>query len=369
MDQPNRNAGLKPNPAPPLTPATARQLERAANDNNPARPAATDLYPITPFANGMRVPRMRGKLSNSVTKSVMSYSRLYALIRQGFGQGRNDDYKPWIRVTKGNSSPDSNLHVSQVATQKRGLHLLAGTEFNSAHLAAWLGSLETREQFPLWPHSAPHPLAGLHPERDKTLENTRGLLAIAAEAGIDHGTYVGTDIPYVATTDLLLRIGEPPHDRLVFWSVKPLEKMLKGRASLRVLERLELERRYAISVGAIHRVINGTEMNESLIENLDWMMPLYSEFAGLLSPKNLQNFAAAFAEPAKQREPLQNCIAHARSDLKLSEKAGFDLFRGTTWLGMTDIDLSKPVLMTRPPTQGGAAQKELLREQLLGEAK
>lgn len=369
MDQPNRNAGLETNPAPPLTPATVRQLERAANDNSPARPAATDLYPITPFANGMRVPRMKGKLSNSVTKSVMSYARLYALIRQGFGQGRNDAYKPWIRVTKGNSSPHSNLHVSHVATQKRSLHLLAGTEFRYAELAAWLGSLETREQFPLWPHSAPHPLAGLHPERDRTLANTRGLLAIADDAGIDHGNFVGTDIPYVATTDLVLRIGEPPHDRLVFWSVKPLEKMLQGSASQRVLERLELERRYANSVCATHRVINGTEMNESLIENLDWLMPLHSEFADLLTPENLQTFAAAFAVPAKQRKPLQDCIAHARCELKMSEKAGFALFRGTAWSGLTDIDLSKPILMTRPPTQGGAAQKESMRQKLLGETK
>lgn len=359
MDQPISAAGIAAASTPPVT------LEAALCANQ----AMTDSCPISPFANEMRIPRMKGKLSNSVTKSVMTLPRLQALIRQGFGQGRNDDYKPWIRVSKRNSSPHSNLYVSQTATQKRGLHLLAGTEYRAAQLAAWLGSIETREQFPLWPHSAPHPLAGLHPERDRTLAHTRGLLAIAADAGIKHGNFVGTDIPYVATTDLVIRLGMPPNDRLVFWSVKPLAKMVRGPASDRVLERLELERRYAISVDATHRVINGTEMNEDLVANLDWLSPLYSEFSGQLSPENLQAFAEAFSEPAKQRKPLKRCIANATSALKLSEKAGFALFRGATWSGLTDIDMAKPILMTRPPTQGGSARKEAMRQELLGDTK
>lgn len=353
----------------PTTPASGRRPNAAANDIRTTAAATPVLPPISPFANALRIPRMSGKLSNSTTKSVMTHARLYALIHQGFGQGRNDSYKPWIRVTRRNSSPKSNLHVCQSARQKRAMHLLAGTEFHAGHLAAWLGSLETREQLPLWPHSAPHPLGGLHVERDRTLENTRGMLDIANEAGIDHGNFFGTRIPYVATTDLVLRIGTPPDDRLVFWSVKPLRLILRGPRSARIRERLELERRYALSVGSVHRVICGPEMTSSLCANLDWLMPLYSEFSQSLHPERLQAFAAAFSHPALQRAPLEDCIAHARGVLGLEKENADALFRCATWVGLTDIDLTKPILMTRPPTQGGCAVKASMAHVLLGGAK
>jgi len=353
----------------PHQPTAVTPTTTAGKVDSPRTAVATALHAISPFANAIRVPRMKGKLSNSITKAVMTYPRLHALIQQGFGQGRGDGYKPWIRVTKRNSSPHSNLYVLRIATQLRGLHLLAGTEFRAAHLAAWLGSLEIREQFPLWPHSAPHPLAGLHPERDEKLPSTRGLLAIADEAGIAHGEYVGTDIPYVATTDLVLRIGQPPVDRLVFWSIKPLEMMIQGPRSRRVLERLEMERRYALSVGAAHRVINGTEMNKHLIENLDWLMPLRSEFSGLLHPETLQAFTAEYAVPAKTGEKLKVCIEHATRALKLNDKQGFSLFRGATWLGLTDIDLTRPIIMSRQPTKGGSEHLRSMQQALLGATK
>jgi hypothetical protein len=42
-------------------------------------------------------------------------------------------------------------------------------------------------------------------------------------------------------------------------------------------------------------------------------------------------------------------------------------FRAAAWLGLIDIDLTEPVLMSRPMTTGGAAKKRALQVQLLGE--
>ena len=342
---------------------------QSESTNPPVKGAVVDcrLPTLSPLAV-TTVGKWRSKLSNSVTRRVMTLDRLYALIAQGFGQGRDEAYKPWIRVTRSLSSPKSNVFVAQVPIHERGLHLLAGTEYNAGQLASWLGALEVREQFPLWPSPSRSPLWGLHPERDRTLVPAPGLLEIAADAGIDHGTYVGGNIPFVATTDLVLRIGVPPNDKLVFWSVKPLEKIVRGKSAARIRERLELERRYAVAVGAHHGVIDGTEMTRSLVENLDWFRPLRSELLAFRKTQCIEDFAAAFEGLAVDGDPLRVCIDAAGEQCSIPPNRVQAFFRAATWLGLTDVDLGVSVLMTKPPTRGGGARKLQLRKALLGDA-
>lgn len=347
------------------------------------QPAAPSLFRLAPSVGsdvlGLCAPcisplairsgvKWRSKLTNSVTRTVMTLDRLYGLIAQGFGQGRNDDYKSWIRVTRSLSSPKSNILVVHLPIHARGLNLLAGTEYNAGDLAAWLGALEIREQLPLWPSEALSPLHGLHAERDLLLPLAPGLVEIAKDAGIDHGTYVGGDIPYVATTDLVLRIGRPPHDRLVFWSVKPLEKIVVGESAARVRERLELERRYAIAVNACHQVIDGTEMTSSLIANLGWLMPTRSSLNEFASSNYLEDYAGAFESNAASGDPLGACIDSAGRQCSIEPERVQAIFRTAAWLGRIDVDLGVPILMSKPPTRGGKQRKLRMQNELLGGA-
>jgi hypothetical protein len=313
--------------------------------------------------------RRGAPLTNSISRAPMTRARLQSLILQGFGQSRGDDYIPWIRVTRGNAPRMSNHFVAVVSTQATPPHLLSDLEYCAARVASWLGADEIRAQFPLFPWAGhPHPMAGLDAKVDAALPATRGLLEIAQEAGIKHGTYIGSSgLPYVATTDLLITAGAPKAKRLVFWSVKPAEVMAEAKPGSRVLQRIRLEELYAQSVGGKHVVYDGTHVSVRLISNLEWLEPPRQERTDAFQTQARIAFVEQFNERG-DREPLGQRIESAAEQAGMSTPDGQRHFRAAAWLGQLDIDLAQPVLMSRPTTCGGQTKKHALRIELLGEA-
>lgn len=307
-------------------------------------------------------------LTNSICQATMTLSRLQSLILQGFGQGRRDDYIPWIRVTRGNAPRMSNHFVASVSMQRRPLHLLSGLEYGAARVASWLGVEEIREQFPLFPWEGhPNPLAGLDVRADATLPRTRGLLEIAHEAGIKHGKYVGAPhLPYVATTDLLLTRRTRQARRLIFWSVKPAKVLAAAKPGSRVLQRIRLEQLYAKSVGGKHLVYDGSQVDDRLLANLDWLEPPRQERTDALQILARGAFVQQFNE-RDEPQPLSQRIERAAQQAGMSTPDGQRHFRAAAWLGQIDIDLTEPVLMSRPMTRGGLVKKRALQRDLLGE--
>ena len=317
------------------------------------------------LADGKRGAR----LTNSVGRAKMTRNRLQALILQGFGQGRGNGYMPWICVTRGNSPRCSNHFVAVTSIQEKPLHLMSGLEYGATRVATWLGAKEVRTQFPIWPWSGhPHPMSGLNPVDDQKLPETIGLLEIAYEAGIKHGCYVGApDQPYVATTDLVLTINAPTGSRLVFWTCKPASILTcAGPRQNRIAERIELERRYAKAVGATHVVYDGTHVSTKLVANLDWLEPPRQERtdANLCAVRKL--FSDAY-NISKATGTIEQRIEQAAVSIGIGVSSAQCHFRAAAWLGQIEIDLSQPVLMSRPMKVGGNALKRALRIALLGE--
>lgn len=302
-----------------------------------------------------------------VDPRVMTPSKLTSQIRRGLGLGREAKYLPWIRVRRRLTSKVANLFVvPSVLYETRGLHLLSGLEHNAALLAQWLGATELREQFPMWPEPHEHPLSGTHAERDEMLDPMPGLLDIAREVGIKHGNYPKTKIPFVATSDIVLRLGQPPNDRLVFWACKPLGVMLDPERR-RTLERLELEQRYALAAGARSFVIDDSLFARSdLAVNLQWLTPLNSELRVPDVHTRLQNFAGHLEELIRFC-PLRDAIDSAGRKSGLDGHATDAYFRLAAWSGQVDIDISKPILMTRLAPLGGHGLRRRLSRQLLGD--
>lgn len=310
--------------------------------------------------------RRKPQLSNSLSRRPMTLVRLRQLLRDGFGAGRDEAYRPWIRVTRSTSSPISHTLVAATPIHARGIHLLSKLESTAANVACWLGATEIREQFPLFPWEGLHPMSGLDEARDRFLGNAPALLDIAHEAGIPIGHYVGTNLPFVATTDLVLRVGTFPHDRLVFWSCKPLAAINHDKTGHRVLERLELERRYAVGVGARHVVFTDQQITAHLRKNLLWFKPPRS-YLLTRSPEARHPFTSAF-NALDLAMPLATRIkeAAARSRAPLAE-AQAD-FRAAAWLGEIDIDLTQQVAMTYPARRDLTGARARLRATLLGDA-
>lgn len=295
----------------------------------------------------------------------MERSRLSELINDGYGQGRNDGYCPWIRIRRRLISKVSNLVVLPTPLYAwRSLHLLSGYEDRAANLALWLGAMEVREQFPAWPDPHEHPLTGLCPDRDRLLPFAPGLREIARACGIDHGVYPSTKIPFVATVDLALRLGKPPHDRLVLWSCKPLELMLE-KGGERRLERLELERRYALAIGALNVVIDGSEAPRKFFARLDWFRPLHDEMLVFSGSAILEEFVAHFLHVCGSM-PLNQAVRATGKRFHLTADLAHRLFRLASWIGHIDLDFMRPISMSRPIKRDGGATRKRMRMELLG---
>lgn len=298
----------------------------------------------------------------------MTEERIVALIEQNFGQGRNEGYKAWIRVTRRLSSPVSNLLSVNVPIHKRQLNALAfSTEYIAMLVASWLGACEIRDQMPMWPWPFIHPAAGLNREIDQSLPDPPGLIEIAKKGGIDHGRYVGTNVPYVATVDLMLRMSpcqsEANKQKLVMWSCKP-EGKISSTDEFRMHERLKLAELYAEAVGAFSCTFSETTVSKTLAANLEWMTPLRSELQKIYADGGIYDFGGLLRQFSAQ-ETLGRAIANAAKHMRLRNEDGHAYFRACAWLGLIDLDFREPVLMSRK-MRTDVSYKESLREALTG---
>lgn len=315
----------------------------------------------------MEGARLGAPLTNSVSKAPQSKERIQALILQGFGQGRGEAYRPWIRVTRGNSPRMSNHLIAKLSFSADELHFLSRAEYNAAIVASWLGAREIRTQFPLFPWRAhPHPLSGLDPKLDQQLQPAIGLLQIARNAGIPHGKFVGTsDLPYIATCDLVCRFGPAHNQQLEFWSVKPRSILDDPKLGRRARERIELERLYAEAIGGRHVLVDGELFGRELLSNLDWLEPLRFERTSREEEAHRQKFADHF-DKTGQSHSLQERIEQTSTELQWPVSTGQRLFRSAAWLGMIDIDLFEPIQMSRPLRTGGRDRRRIFALKLRG---
>ncbi len=301
------------------------------------------------------------------TKRAKSYSQrkleqVERSIRAGHGQGRGDLYKPWIHIRRGHSSPVSNQVYTSVSIQSRNHHFLSKLEASAAVQLAYLGATELRECLPMWPYEHLHPNADLDAPSHTALQLVPGLMDIAREAGIEHGCFVGTNVPYVGTIDLMFAF--PAGDRPVYLGVscKPRDIL---DASTRAQERVELHRLYCNVVGARHFIEDATAFKSELLRNLYWLRPLTSEVREHRNTARLHDFAERFNELALHM-PLSAAAVEVGAACGMGADEAYRFMRIGIWLHLIDIDLTEPVRMTRSVTRGSAKVLNMLRARYLG---
>jgi hypothetical protein len=297
---------------------------------------------------------------------AMTLAKLAHAIALGGGTGRHGSYKSWIRIRRKLSSPVSNLHALRVPQFTRALNLLSGLEHSTANVLLWLGCKEIREQYPLWPFPHHHPLLGTDREIDRQRRPLPGLLAISSKAGIDHGVYPGTKIPFVASIDFAVTIGEWHSERLVLYSCKPYDLLQNAPNRHRMLERIDMERLYAKEAQASHVLIDGRLFSEVLRSQLDWLRPLQEELDFKIEKNSLQRYAEALMRVGDDRS-LNDAKTYAAKQAAVhDQELGDAYFRASAWLGLIDIDLHKEIRSWLPLQRDHANSKQQLREQLLG---
>ena len=171
-------------------------------------------------------------------------------LKQGFGQGRGKDYKPWLVV----QSFSSLGHASRVPGWKTGRehHLMSNHELDFFFMLEWSSRVaDIREQYPLLP-----------------VEET---VAIASALGIRHPTNAKTKRPIALTTDFLITARGEPRDVDEARTIKPASEL----QSLRTLEKLEIERRYWCARNAGWAVATDADIPQTVVRNLRWLHPYF----------------------------------------------------------------------------------------------
>jgi hypothetical protein len=287
--------------------------------------------------------------------SKRKLSHIQRAIRAGAGQGLGEHYTPWIRITRRFSSPVSKMIVASVSIHRRSHHFLSKLENDTALQMAYLGASELRECLPMWPTPHAHPL----PNHDGDVP---GLLELAEQAGIDHGIYVGTTVPYVGSLDLLTCIRVGRRHQYLGVSCKPTEIYER---SDRARERVALDAQYCQAIGARHHREGGDGFNARLVTQLHDYRPLHSELGAYGGTARLADFSSHFNELALNI-PVAAAIDVAGAKVSATHAEASALWRVGIWTHLVDIDLRRRVSMLKPVKPGVADVLRSLAVSFLG---
>lgn len=279
-------------------------------------------------------------------------------IKQGRGQGRDEAYRPWMPITRRFSSPVSHMVFAALSVHQRNHHFLSKLEHHTGLQLAYLGAREIRECLPLWPTEHANPI------KDDQFDTCRGLLDIAAQNGIEHGTFVGTDVPYVASIDIMGRLTWNGRTHHIGVSCKPDQIM---QESPRARERVNLDRLYCQEVGAHHIHEGGSTFNPTLLKNIESYRPTLSELRALAGNSKLSDFCGHFNQ-APIDWPLHLSITESGASVGVGGPSAAQLWRVGVWTHQIDIDLSQRVAMLKPVRRGAMAVLASLAQHFLGEA-
>lgn len=205
--------------------------------------------------------------------------------KEGRGQGRGASYKPWLTIrdvaSHGRSHRIAGIKTSRVH------HFLSDIERDVFYLFDWADAVtDIREQYPL--------------DRERSRR-------ISADLDIKHPRDAATEI--VMTTDFLVDISLEGKLRQLARAVKPVSELEKPR----VIEKLEIERRYWVQQGVDWGIITERDIPEAMVTNIAWLHPyitldqLTAPYDGYYQEKALLLLRALPSHPATTLR--QFCLA------------------------------------------------------------
>lgn len=241
--------------------------------------------------------------------------------KEGRGKGRGADYKPWLTVQDVPSL--GRTHRLRGLKTGRQHHLLSDIEWRFFLLFDWADDVEDiREQFPL----------------DRAVTKR-----IAGEMGVRHPTDPTTKVPVVMTTDLVVDAVRDGRLVTLARTVKPAAELAKPR----ILEKLEIERRYWAERGIDWGILTEKEVPLALATAIFWVHS-YGYLDNLSQP-----YAGYYEEKAALiRRELPNWPNHislgrfcSEMDNRLNLETGVALFLVRNLLATKDIrcDMTQPL--------------------------
>jgi hypothetical protein len=299
---------------------------------------------------------------------AMTWEKLRRMIDEGYGQGHGELYRPFLQIRRKNSSPKGNQSVGPLPGCVRAFHALTRVERQFGILCRWLGALDVREQLPAWPFPHPHPLAGAIGASRFEHVHAPGLVQIAAEAGIEHGVFPGTDVPYVATLDVVLTVATANAPRMVVISCKAGTDLAATPLTSRMIERLELERRYCDAISARYHVAHELALSKDLLSNLEVCGASLSQESRICTAAGFEAFKDTLNELLAHTS-IRDAVGLATTRSRFDRSLAWPALHLLAWHLAIDIDMSYPKVTSQQAKLGGRQLRDTLHHRLLsGEA-
>jgi hypothetical protein len=246
-------------------------------------------------------------------------------VAEGRGIGRGSAYRPWLRVQDVPSCGNASRILSPITGREH--HLMSDLE-RSWFLVVHANdrTRDCREQYPLLP-----------------LEET---LSLARAIGVDHPADPRTRQPIVMTTDFVITVREGLREFDLARAIKPASQL----SSPRVLEKLEIERRFWLSRGIDWATLTDEGLPRTLLENMRWLFPCIDvpRFADF-EPAEVDRIRAAM-EPAvlKGDLPLRDVTSTCDAALGLEPGTALLLARYFIASRQWGADLNRLIDVRQP---------------------
>lgn len=254
-------------------------------------------------------------------------------VKEGYGQGEGSSYKPWLRVQDVSSLGRSRKTPG--IKSGRLHHTLSDLEYHYLLLLEFSDEvIDIREQFPLLATTT---------ARD-----------IAAEMGIRYPMYVGTQVPFVLTSDFCVTLQNPDGRRsLAIRTCKYESELADPKKGPRAIEKLELERAIWVTQGVTDwKVVTDRLIAPVLKDNLSWLHKSAWGVDIVVSEEQQMRFVEAAVQTADGERILSSVVRSISSAVGIPYRQGSALFKYSVWnkLLLTDLSATRLDLTLPCPT-------------------
>ena len=257
--------------------------------------------------------------------------RIDRRVKSGVGQGFRESYVPWIKIWSFASRGAS--HIVPGVKVHRAHHLLSTGEYDYHTILEHDQSvIDIREQYPLL----------------KQAETQ----AIASSINVRHPVYPGTHVPLVLTTDFLItQIDNQGKERLVARSLKYKNEIESASTlkSNRMLEKLEIERRYWAARDIEWKLVFHENLSQIRIKNLQVLRSYAVISPDLATEKNILNLIEFISAADTDVVPLKPLLERAARSVFIKYMGVKCLFFHLIWTGRLEVDLTSDIIVLSKP--------------------
>lgn len=245
--------------------------------------------------------------------------KYFSRLKEGRGQGHGIDYKPWIYI----QDFSSRGKVSRVLGLKneRIHHFFSNHETSFFYIMDFKEDvIDIQEQYPLL----------------DVLETVR----IAERIGIKHPRDNKSKYPYVLTSDFVITTRQGCFVR----TIKEAEELSKKR----VIEKLEIERRYWKERNVDWKIITEKDINFEEAKNIEWIsrarcLPNILDYEELIDA--LSYFKMLYFN---SNASIVNIANETELYFHLDSGLGITIFQYLILIRQIDIDMSKSLNLSLP---------------------